>query len=62
MSAFIVLGRASSRNSKYRKRIDQPVHEILVLITTVSSEGSCEPTHPHSLARVFAVNIHKVRA
>ena len=62
MSPYIVVGRASSRNSKYRNRIIQPVYEIWVLITPVSSEGSGEPTHTHSLAKVFDVHMHKERA
>ena len=31
----------------------------MVLITQVTSEGSGELAHPHSLARAFAVHIHE---
>ena len=40
---------------------NEPAHEILVLVTQTNSEGSGEPAHPHSLARVFAVRTHEVR-
>ena len=35
--------------------LKEPAHEIMVLITQATSEGSGEPTHPRSLARAFAV-------
>ena len=35
-------------------RINAPAHEIMVLITQATSEGSGEPAHPHSLTRTFA--------
>ena len=35
-------------------------HEILVLTTMETSEGSGEPAHPRSLAKTFAVRSHKV--
>ena len=38
----------------------EPVHEIMVLITKATSEGSGEPAHLHSLARVFTVHTHEV--
>ena len=37
-----------------------PAHEIMVLITKATSEGSGEPAHPRSLARAFAVRTHEV--
>ena len=36
-----------------------PAHEIKVLITRATSEGSGEPKHPHSLARAFAIRTHE---
>ena len=33
----------------------EPAHEIMVLIKQATSEGSCEPAHPHSVSRTFAV-------
>ena len=38
----------------------EPAHEIIVLITKATSEGSGKPVHPHSLARAFAVRMHEV--
>ena len=38
----------------------EPAHEIMVLITKVTSEGSGEPTHLRSLARAFAIRTHEV--
>ena len=35
-------------------------HEIMVLITQATSEGSGEPAHPRSLARAFAIRAHEV--
>ena len=40
--------------------IYEPAHEIMVLITQATSEGSGEPAHPRSLARAFAVRSHEV--
>ena len=37
-----------------------PAHDILLLTTMSSSEGSDESAHMHSLARDFASCIHKV--
>ena len=37
------------------------VHEILVLIVSVSSEGSDEPAHSCSLTIVVTAHTHKVR-
>ena len=39
---------------------NEPVHEIMVLITQATSKGSSEPGHPRSLARAFAVRTHEV--
>ena len=36
----------------------EPVHEIIVLITSATSEVSGEPAHMHSLAEALAV-VHK---
>ena len=38
----------------------EPAHEIMVLITQATSEGSGEPAHPRCLARAFAIRTHKV--
>ena len=46
--------------SKTGKLIYQPAHEIFVLITKVTSEGSGEHVHPRSLARAFAIPTHEV--
>ena len=35
-------------------------HELMVLITKATSEGSGEPAYPRGLARTFAVRKHKV--
>ena len=41
------------------KHINEPAHEIMVLITKANSEGSDKPAHPRSLARAFAVCTHE---
>ena len=38
----------------------EPAHEIMVLITKATSDGSGEPAHLHSLARAFTVCTHEV--
>ena len=38
----------------------RPVYEILVLIASMSSEGSDESVHMHRLARAFAARIDEV--
>ena len=38
----------------------EPAHEILVLITKATSEGSGELAHPRSLARAFTDRTHEV--
>ena len=40
--------------------INEPTHEIMVLITQATSEGLGEPADPGSLARAFAVRTHRV--
>ena len=47
-------------NVLYSKGINEPAHEIMVLITKATNEGSDEPVHPRSLARAFAVRTHEV--
>ena len=42
------------------KKLFEPAHEIMVLITWAISEGSGEPAHPRSLARAFTVRTHVV--
>ena len=37
-----------------------PVHKILVLMTLVTSQGSGESVHPHSVFRKFTAHKHKV--
>ena len=39
---------------------NEPAHEIMVLITWATSEGSGEHAHPHSFARAFAVRTHEL--
>ena len=41
-------------------RVNEPAHEILVLLAMVSSEDSDKPVQRHSLARAFATGIHKM--
>ena len=43
-----------------RRKQYEPAHEIMVLITQATSEGSGEPAHLRSLARVIAVRTHEV--
>ena len=38
----------------------KPAHEIMVLITQATSEGSGKPVHPRSLATAFPVRTHEV--
>ena len=38
----------------------EPAHEIMVLLTEVTSEGLGKPAHLRSLAKAFAVRTHKV--
>ena len=38
-----------------------PVHEHLVLITKVSSEGFGEAAHMRRLAKAFAASMHKLK-
>ena len=45
--------QAGAKNCNYI--LNEPAHEIMVLITEVTSKGSDEPAHPQSLARAFAV-------
>ena len=40
--------------------INKPAHEIMVLITLATCEGSDEPAHLRSIARAFAVRTHEV--
>ena len=40
--------------------INEPAHEILVLIKYATSEGTGEPAHSRSLARAFAVRTHEL--
>ena len=40
--------------------LNEPAHEIMVLITQATSEGSGEPAHARSLARAFAVPTHEI--
>ena len=40
--------------------IKKPAHEILVIITSVSSENSGQFLHMHSLVLASAARIHKV--
>ena len=38
-----------------------PPHEILVIITYASNEGSDNPVHLHRLARAFTARTHNVK-
>ena len=40
-----------------KRTIKEPAHEIMVLITFATSEGSGEPAHPRGLAKAFAVRV-----
>ena len=40
--------------------LNEPAHEIMVLITQATSEDSGEPADPRSLTRAFAVRTHAV--
>ena len=42
------------------KKVNEPAHEVMVLITEATSQGSGEPARPRSLARAFAVSTHEV--
>ena len=51
----------SNRNENFVKITPfEPAHEIVVLITYATSEGSGEPAYPRSLARAFAVRIREL--
>ena len=41
-------------------KLIEPAHEIMVLITYATSDGSGKPAHPRSLARAFAVRTHEI--
>ena len=41
-------------------KVNEPSHEIMVLITQATREGSGEPARPCSLARAFIVRTHEV--
>ena len=41
--------------------ITEPGHEIMVLITQATREGSGKPLHPRIHTRAFAVRTHEVR-
>ena len=40
--------------------IIKPAHEIMVLITYATGEGSGEPAHLRRIARAFVVRTHEV--
>ena len=44
----------------FPRKIIEPAYEIIVLITSVTSEGSGEPAHLCSLTRAFTVCTHEV--
>ena len=43
-----------------RQTLSEPAHEIMVLITKATMEGSGEPAHARSLASAFAVRTYEV--
>ena len=45
---------------KHKECNNEPAHEIMVLITKATSEGSGEFAHPRSLNRAFAVRTPEV--
>ena len=46
---------------KYTKlSLNEPAHEIMVLITYATSEGWGEPVHPGSVTRAYTVHMHEV--
>ena len=47
-------------SSVFAVRTHEPAHEIMVHITSATSEDSGEPAHPRNLARAFAVRTHEV--
>ena len=55
---------SNAMNSEARtmcgQRKNEPAHEIMVLITFATSEGSGAPAHRRSLARAFTVRTHEV--
>ena len=51
--------RKTPKNTGMWKKIE-PAHEIMVLITQATSEGSGEPAHPRSCARAFTVHTDEV--
>ena len=48
------------RNYDSNSRRNEPAHEIIVITTYTTSEGSGEPAHARSLTRAFAVHAHEV--
>ena len=48
------------RNIKQKLSSNEPAHEIMVLITKATSDGSGEPAHSRSLARAIPVRTHEV--
>ena len=57
--AFVTI--RSKRTDEIASQYYGPTHKILVLITSLSRQGSAESTHMHSLARSLASHIHKVQ-
>ena len=55
---FIIYFKMNS-DGKYMYSYE-PAHEIMVLITQATSEGSGELAHPRSVARAFALRSHEV--
>ena len=43
-----------------KKYVDEPAHDILLLIAYVASEGSDESSHPYSLVSTEAAHAHNV--
>ena len=56
----VLLSSLGSRKQLLLHWINEPAHEIMVLITSATSEGSGEPVHPRCLARAIAVRTYEV--
>ena len=53
----MILFKTQFKVNIFKANLYEPAHEGLVLITKATSEGSGEPAHPRSLARVIDVRM-----
>ena len=58
--SFIFMVLPGKVDRKAIQILFEPAHEIMVLITSATSEGSDKPAYLRSLARAFAVCTHEV--